>query len=490
MSLPGQPPVLLTEEENVDKSEDSESDYESDYDSDWDSDEEVDPIEKQIDHQNMLFDVNDDGVREWHPPTSSYTQKEIEGRSNFSSRNTYDSSSSAELRRFIKDRMLTDPYPQGRTLKYFYLRVLERDDRTKTFRFLDLIPELRNVVYKELLTFIFCQFCPTCHKPCFPSILRASKQIYGEAKAILYAENEVLCTFTAKGSTNGFSPALFFSSIHGRETSGDQRQGVDRLFYGMKHFPEYLHNIQRLHIDVVYRGGGMASARFSLQSCLINLASFLMDSHCLRKLRIHIYDTAENAEDDVAYTTELDGIVYPLRRLRGIQEVELTGVSDKSKTAIIADMKSTTSAFNTMKHMHHLKQETGMYLSMHEAFDPYNGGSWNGVGPPPRGYDLSDDIVNIDMELGDFSDMDEDYNAFLDAETELNTRRKMQDLKDCLARVDLDSFERRKKQYLAAKAKSAEYLLKSSWITPEGTCPVNNGVRRNWEPRLTEEDFW
>lgn len=369
--------------------------------------------------------------------------------------------------------MLTDPYPKGLTLKYFYLRILDHADEEILFPFLRLIPELRSMVYKELLTFVTCPNCPAVHEPCHPAILRTCKEIYEEAKAMLYANNEVHCRFTATGSTNGYSPAQFFSSIHGREITSKKGDGLDSLFYGMKLIPDYLRKIRHLHVDVVFNGGAMTSARPSLQNCLLNLASFLMDNHCLKKLRLHIYDMAP---DDVDYTTQLDAIVYPLRRLRGIDEVELTGISDASKIAIISDLKSTASTFNTVQQMYQLQQEAEGYLCMEGALDPYNGESWDDVGPPPRGWNLSDDILRLDRELGDFGEMDEEYNAFLDAETELNTRRKMEDLKDCLDKVNLETVNRRRKEYLNVKRRRAEYLATSEWVAPEGTLPVARGI--------------
>jgi hypothetical protein len=489
LGLPYYPPsedsdaTSAASEANTDADSDAES--ESDIDSDG-----ADPLERSIDRKNKLFEVDEDGDLMWHLVVTSYTKKEWIRRGRFTSRATYESSTPKELRQYTKDRGLPDPYPQGLTLKYFYLRLLDRDDEVKSFRFLDLIPELRNMVYKELLTFEVCPNCPAVHEPCHPGILRTSKQIYKEAKTILYANNEVHCRITASGPFSGYGKATFFASIHGRETTTrlQSHDRLDSLFYGMKHVPDYLRQVQKLHVDVVFNGGAKDIARFSLQSCLLNLASFLMDDHALKKLRIHIYDAAD---DDIDYTDMLDAIVYPLRRLRGINEVELTGVSDELKSAVIADMRSTTEpTFNTMKHMYQLQQEAAGYMSLVFPLNPYNGEPY--CEPPPwsMGLNLCDDIQHIDRELGDFAEMDEEYNAFLDEDTELNTRRKMEDLKDCLAKVDIDDIDRRKQNYLESKATRADYLAKSGWVVPKDNYQTRWGeVRRNWKSRPGYEEW-
>jgi hypothetical protein len=483
--LPYEPSDTSDDEDDAEDA-DSEPDSESDYHSDT---EEIDRLERRIDRKNKLFGVDEDGELEWHLVMNSYTKREWLRRGPYTQTATYDSSSPAELRQYVQDRNLTNPFPRGLTLKYFYLRILDRDDEERSFRFLDLIPELRNMVYKELLTFVTCPNCPAVHEPCHPEILSTSKQVYKEAKAILYADNEIHCRFTASGPTRGYGHANIFAAIHGREikNGGQPGERIDSIFDGMKHLPDYLRKLERLHVDVVFNGGDKDIARFSLQSCLLNLASFLMDDHCLKKLRVHLYNmSADDFEGAIMPHT----IAYPLRRLRGIKEVELTGVSDVWKSAIIADMQSaTTPTFNTLMHLYQLQEEAEGYLRFVGYLDPYNAGARFDVAPQ-RGFDLSDDIQNIIAELGDFIDMGEDYNPFKDAETELNTCRKMQDLKDCLAKVELEELEKRKKEYLDAKATRSDYLSKAQWVEPEGTHKTLFGdIRHNWKPRLSEHDW-
>lgn len=75
------------------------------------------------------------------------------------------------------------------TQRYELIWTLRIADFDSTFRFLDLPPELRNQVYKELL-----QIQPSSgnrKRSCFPQILATSRQIHEEVYNILYKDNEV-----------------------------------------------------------------------------------------------------------------------------------------------------------------------------------------------------------------------------------------------------------------------------------------------------------
>lgn len=51
----------------------------------------------------------------------------------------YEKCTPAQLKSFVKQRGIIDPYPTGLTLKYFYIKLLVAADRyPRRFRFLDL----------------------------------------------------------------------------------------------------------------------------------------------------------------------------------------------------------------------------------------------------------------------------------------------------------------------------------------------------------------
>jgi hypothetical protein len=82
-----------------------------------------------------------------------------------------------ELQRFIKDR--TGQPPPSECTKEQCIENLTQLDRNATFRFLDLIPELRQVVYEELLFPVKMRFAAgSCGRQrLYAQILAASKQI-------------------------------------------------------------------------------------------------------------------------------------------------------------------------------------------------------------------------------------------------------------------------------------------------------------------------
>jgi len=304
INLPTGPPAAAPDinnnseaDDDEDDSDDEDGESDSYHSSDWDSDDNtVDEFDKALERKNRLVVFDADGELHWKQHESSYTDAEIRRRGEYSETCMYDTASPQELRKYVRDRGLPDPYPQGLTLKYLYIIALDQADRDKSFRFLDLPAEMRNLIYTMLLTFGRCPQCPRIHKVCHTGILQANKQVYKEARNILYDENEIHCTIGASGYDDD-DPANLFCLLHVHETRG-QKDSLDHVFPGMSQIPEWFRRIHRLRIDLSFSGGSVASAGFKLQTCLLNLASFLMDEHCLKKLKITIADSSEDEEGD------------------------------------------------------------------------------------------------------------------------------------------------------------------------------------------------
>lgn len=112
------------------------------------------------------------------------------------------------LKSFVRQRGLKDPFPSGITLSYCYIRLLEKADKDYRFRFLDLPPEMRLIVYRELLLFDRAQeeddddvsddymFEDDIRKNCYTSILQACREVNKEASSVLYDENVIECNFS------------------------------------------------------------------------------------------------------------------------------------------------------------------------------------------------------------------------------------------------------------------------------------------------------
>lgn len=452
------------------------------YDSDQDD---VDPIERQIDRNNRLFKVDEDGDVEWWIQEPVYTNKAWIRRGQYSSARLYTSSSPAELRQYVKDRNLPDPYPGGVTLKYFYILALDRADNNKSFRFLDLIPEMRNLVYKELLVFGLCGKCPFVHPFCYPAILQTSKQVYKEAKEILYAENTITCLFAVVVDRR--DNAHRYTQIHTTEADGYNVR-LSCVFHGMKAIPEWFRQIHSLKFTIDVHGNGSVSrARSFAQGCTLNLASFLMDKHSLKKLQINIVNHLDNV--DAAKLTA--SILYPLRRLRGIDQVLITGNVDPGLSqAVVADMqRAPEELFNTVPHLYKLRAEGWAYVQLAQTMEPGSNGDYFDYDQPDSRPTHSNHVRWLLEETSLYPDSDDDdLGLFEDSDAETNTRHKMEDLKSSLDRVYLTRLDYHKNELDRDRKARTDFAKESKWIDVENKKKKKGYGVRQWKSMLLGEE--
>lgn len=272
----------------------------------------------------------------------------------------YDRCTVAELKRFTQDRGL--PFPRI-PFKVEYIKILAKADREATFRFMDLPAEMRNEVYEYLL--VLPGGNPDCNN-CDTSILQTCKEIYDEAKSILYEENTVECSFWVK-------PVTFFSSYHaihihnsesigyvGIDTEVDDSARHTLLPSGLDAYPEFLRRIRHLKLDIRFERGETVQSRFcdcfQLESAVVTFSSFLMDEHCLQSLEVCV-----NLEIGPALLESFEAaarMLYPLRRIRGIPAVRIIGnIPDSIRAKLVEDMQSSERCFNTVKHWKNLMDE-------------------------------------------------------------------------------------------------------------------------------------
>ena len=101
------------------------------------------------------------------------------------------------------------------------VNMLINADSCPTFRFMDLIPELRNTIYRELLTLREESYDP--HRFCWPQIIAISRQIYDEARDILYCDNVFELAICTHIWLDGYDTVLLidgkdFSAVNHRES--------------------------------------------------------------------------------------------------------------------------------------------------------------------------------------------------------------------------------------------------------------------------------
>ncbi|KAK5114223.1 hypothetical protein LTR85_010288 [Meristemomyces frigidus] len=364
------PPGDSEEEEEEEEEEDD--GYESDCSDDSDSSE---MSTVTLEGEGMITDLFESSYLPTRKPPKYYWCLETLN---------YDRCSSRELKAFIAARGLEDPYPAGLTLKWFYIPVLEKADKApKPFRFLDLPPEMRNMVYTELLTLPDCT-CPK-HCICFPQILRTSRQIYDEAVPVLYGENHINCTFFAAPRAVGVEK---YVRIHTTSPCHHPSPDTNRFSVvpsGMSAYPDFLKRVNHLSININldyallddFDDDAIEMAEVAVMwmgRCLLNLASFLVDGHRLKTLEIHFISDDEYVEYEQA-----DECLYPLRRIRNVTKVMVDGtVDDETIAAIKSELPDTTPAFNTIKAFTLLRDEANAYIKLEHNLDlskdPYEQG--------------------------------------------------------------------------------------------------------------------
>lgn len=206
------------------------------------------------------------------------------------------------------------------------LRALKQADMDRTLRFLDLPPELRNMVYRELL--VIKQSRKKRSPESSPQILATSKAVNQEATGILYAENPItvrVCPsgLYARGVKCGTYEPQTKMSAHLRTSP----RATDMVW------PEFLgrvHAVQLVIVDmqdtmarrpVLPNCGTVHNILFSLCHFLRQtgkIRTFTMDLTWLTSRFIRLRET--NILQNHLHTT-----LYPLRLLSDKVKVNIYG---------------------------------------------------------------------------------------------------------------------------------------------------------------------
>ena len=201
----------------------------------------------------------------------------------------------AELEQFARDRALHLPcvqLPLGSAQGPACLvKLLQQADKNANFRFIDLIPEMRNAIYRELLTLRV----DGSEISCFPAILQTSKAINSEASGILHEDNAIRLDISIKPHPN---------TLNLRETlrvNGCEEESAPwgSIFEPLDGWPEYLKRYRRFKDRITidnscpntqaHGGLGLDDCVYSANASLYSLSCFLAQGSGIKWLDVKWY---------------------------------------------------------------------------------------------------------------------------------------------------------------------------------------------------------
>lgn len=279
-------------------------------------------------------------------------------------------------------------YPEGITLPYYYIKLLDAADRAPpAFRFMDLPPESRNMVYSQLLTFS-TKKNDRSHlaRHCYPKILRTCRSINHEASDLPYANNTFQIILYAEWrydlSSGRVSPMWkLFRRVwiqYRKEYSAEQTE-FEAIPDGIMAWPDYLTRVRKLSLKLylvqdrrcTHDHGSTAFA----WRCISTLVAFLMGKH-------HLVDLDVVGVSPACLDVGLNGALMQLCRLKINGNVSVRGpdlelakwvtgimtTPGVSLPNVINEIKRVFDRADVLKAMQVSRQETTTYES-----DPFEG---------------------------------------------------------------------------------------------------------------------
>jgi len=249
------------------------------------------------------------------------------------------------LKQILKSRQIP---LQKMTKKQEFIDCLRKWDKDHPFPFLNLHPELRNIVYRELLVTDYpASFTPL---KCHPEILATCHQINHEATGILYGLNKVHLTFDMDCLPEPWMPGgIFWRVIQMASRDGFNYQSIHgytkQIQAYIHYYPSFLKKMQdftidircpavtTIRVDALYRVASEEPAYSSLINIVRCFASFIMDKNKIQTLLIRLDLGADLNVQDVA------SILSPLQRLYGIPEVTIVLKNGEAQLPILRLLK-------------------------------------------------------------------------------------------------------------------------------------------------------
>lgn len=273
----------------------------------------------------------------------------------------YSTCTNEELDHFLFNRGIR---VEGKPDKQQLVAQLTEADAKATFRFLDLFPEMRNMVYEVLL--VSYREEPSAPFGCHPEILATCKQIHSEASGILYSKNFASISLTSLLWSHIYYNGSRWSVLPRFTSNAVDRQADQQVFdirewvlHATPLYKAFLHKIENLHIRI---GNDVSFQNFFVEDDFRNhrpphwhiplvnalriLTSSLMANHCLKKVEVFVTE----GKGEVISQDIVEELLRPLTRLSGIAEVVIRGkVTEDTVASIKGAMQSSKHPLNVMK---------------------------------------------------------------------------------------------------------------------------------------------
>lgn len=253
--------------------------------------------------------------------------------------------------------------PVSKMLLVFTLKKARRRDRT--FRFLDLPAEMRNIVYTELLT-----FRPKAERICWPAILTTCRQVRDEAQDLIYAVNTFDLTLAVKSTSYMMGDVQVISN--GQKRCIDEDWG---LLKGLLGWPKFLENARalRLHINIDARRGWNDEA-FLHETDVLQVTHMLYDMQYFLQRRGKLKDLKVNLTFNMTVSGELvEDLLRPARFMHAPKwaaEVNFKGEKYEVHQGVLSDKTDPRGVLATLRKCYELYHEANLVLRLLQLVPP------------------------------------------------------------------------------------------------------------------------
>ena len=246
---------------------------------------------------------------------------------------------------------------------------LPKADNKAIFRFLDLPPELRDGIYRELVILRPSQKqAEAGRRCCWPAIVRCNRQVNTEAASILYGQNIIdvsMCVYSEYSDRSHSISINHYLRVNGHDLKSHRWRIWDRPL----DWPNYLRKAQWLRIDVSLINNVQRLPTFphmmsphlnTVNYALYDLYCFLHRHNDLRRLNVN-YGTAGS---DMLHGLAVKDLLYPLAAIAKLPSCNAIDSLPKDIRDIAEESawsKATTKRNNPIQRYRHLSAKVASW---------------------------------------------------------------------------------------------------------------------------------